>query len=105
MATSPRTLMLGVFAVQIDTRFTLAFNTVELDAYAVVTDGERSTPELSLRYAQVSIPANGFDYSKFVRSTDTETIQSFPQPVQDAYAALVAEAALHQQQGRMLREA
>ena len=105
MTNPSKALVIGAFDVQLDTMFALDDGMVELDAYALLTDGNTITTELSLRYAQVSTDANGYEGSTFIASTDTAAIAALPAHIQTAYADVIREATANQTEGRILTEA
>lgn len=105
MTNPSQSLVIGAFDVQLDTMFALDDGMVELDAYALLTDGNTITTELSLRYAQVTTAANGYEGSTFIASSDAATIATLPAHIQAAYAEVIKEATVNQAEGRILTEA
>lgn len=100
--TTPSPIVDGIFDVQVDSDFTLEPDTVELDAYALQSNGDTTSTLLAVRYAQTTAPSEGLSISKFIRSDDHSAITSLPPGVRTAFEAVVSEATQNQQAHRML---
>lgn len=100
--TTPSPIVEGIFDVQVDSDFALEPDTVELDAYALKSDGNTTSTVLAVRYAQTTAPSEGASISKFIRSDDHAAIAELPPGIRTAFEAVVADATQNQQADRML---